>query len=529
MTKLESVINAILENLKRDLAKTTWQSRCRYFNQMIKLAESLSIKEPCQELYDAFTADDKGSSERHSMHKRCNKLVDSFAETHAKNEHGILFHEPPFPEKAIVQAFFHNYVFPIQNDVPIDYLIVKASIEMKYLHLTNSTTGQYWHSWLDIRRYFHAVNALMYNEMLIRDYLRAMDIRLKNHALEEWKWKINRKAAHVLMKVANSGCYHWTQIHKIPCCKTPEIEEIRQDYIHSLQQKNFRQSTIDLYGYVFRNSIEFAGIETRKDIQALSPEKILMVMEKFSNRCKRRSMSTILPILRSVLKFFYTNGLTQRELSGIVMGGFTHRNSVAAYISRENQKKMIAQLEKEPKRTRAVIFLVLRLGLRDCDICHLTFQDIDWRHDKIRLIQRKTGEPLILPLLPEVGNAIMDYILNERPKRNDSYPYIFLRKLAPYDKLTSVYNICSNLFHKMEIKPENGIATGVHVFRYSLVHKLLVSKVPHQVIQDTLGHTSKESTKPYLSMEESMLRLCALDLSVIGSISWKGDSIHGNL
>ena len=228
-----------------------------------------------------------------------------------------------------------------------------------------------------------------------------------------------------------------------------------------------------------------------------------------------------------MLKSLHTYRLIKRELSGMVMGGFVQRGSVASYIAEKNQAELITGLDKESKRTKAVIFIALRLGLRDCDICNLTFHEIDWQHDKIRLIQKKTGEPLVLPLLPDVGNALMDYILNERPKRNDHYPYIFLRKQAPYNKLASVYSTYSRLLNRMGIKPVNGNASGVHLFRYSLVHMLLAAKVPHQVIKDTLGHTSKESDKPYLSMEESMLRMCALDLSVIGRISWKGDSING--
>ena len=128
----------------------------------------------------------------------------------------------------------------------------------------------------------------------------------------------------------------------------------------------------------------------------------------------------------------------------------------------------------------------------------------------------------MLPLLPVVGNALMDYILNERPKRSDQYPYIFLRKQAPYNKLTSIYPTCSKLLRRLGIKPVNGTATGTHLFRYSMVHRLLAAKVPHQVITDVLGHTSKEPDKPYLSMERSMLRMCALDLSVIGGVSWRG-------
>lgn len=71
MTKLEFIISTALQQLQPDLASETWASRYRYFNQMLKLAELLNITEPCQELYDAFIADDNGSKERRSMHIRC--------------------------------------------------------------------------------------------------------------------------------------------------------------------------------------------------------------------------------------------------------------------------------------------------------------------------------------------------------------------------------------------------------------------------------------------------------------------------
>lgn len=209
------------------------------------------------------------------------------------------------------------------------------------------------------------------------------------------------------------------------------------------------------------------------------------------------------------------------------MGCFVQRSSVAAYLSEKDQAELVAQLEKESKRNKAIILLAMHLGLRDCDICNLTFQSIDWQNDKISLVQTKTDEPITLPLLPDIGNALMDYILNERPKRTDHYPYIFLREKAPHHKLSTVYLICSKLFSLLEIKPINGKSKGVKLFRYSIVHKLLAAKVPHQVITDVLGHTSKESDKPYLSMEDSMLKMCALDLSVIGRISWKEGALNG--
>jgi integrase len=233
-------------------------------------------------------------------------------------------------------------------------------------------------------------------------------------------------------------------------------------------------------------------------------------------------MTTILPVLRSLLSFFYIAGLIRNDMSGLVMNGSVQHGSVAAYISERDQAKLIVQLDKESKRTKAIVLLAMRLGLRDCDICNLTFQDIDWRDDKIKLTQTKTGKPLVLPLLPDVGNALMDYILTERAERDDHYPFVFLRRLAPYNKLTTVYPTCTKLLSHLGIKPINGTAAGVHLFRYSMVHKLLTAKVPHRVITDILGHGSKEADKPYMSMDEHMLRMCALDMSIIGSVSWQG-------
>ena len=115
MTKLEIVINTILQQLKSELANETWESRRRYFNQMLKCAKLLGITEPCAKLYDAFITDDNGSQERHALHVRCVKLVDAFTCTQARDEHGLPFNELPLPEDAEVYEFFQGQEFPPDN------------------------------------------------------------------------------------------------------------------------------------------------------------------------------------------------------------------------------------------------------------------------------------------------------------------------------------------------------------------------------------------------------------------------------
>ena len=522
MTKIESVVNLALERLKDELAESTWEARRYYYVQLLRCAESIGISEPCLELYEAFIADDKGSTERRSQLVRCVKIIDGIAGTNARNDCGILYNEPTMPSETEVQEFFCDQEYPILTDVCIDYIIVKSEIELRYLQLTSSTIGQYKNSWMDIRRYFYDSGTTGYDEALLLKYIHRNNILRNNGSIEEWKWKIKRKSAFVLIEVANSGSFRWKHITKETNCEFAEFETIRLQYLTTLKERNLRKSTISLHDYVFRKALKYAGVKSADDFASLSPASIQLIILNFSDVCNRRSMATILPILRSMLGYLNKTGFIGADLSGIVMGAFAHRGSVATYISEADQEKIITQLDKEPKRNKAIILLALKLGLRDSDICNLAFEDIDWRKDIIKLNQEKTGEPLILPLLPDVGNALLDYIFSERPKRSDHYPYLFLRSQAPFNKLNSVYHICSRFLERLKIEPINGKAKGAHTFRYSMVYRLLSAKVPHQVITDVLGHSSKESDKPYISMGEPMLRMCALDLSTIGRVSWNG-------
>ena len=154
--------------------------------------------------------------------------------------------------------------------------------------------------------------------------------------------------------------------------------------------------------------------------------------------------------------------------------------------------------------------------MRSIDIINLKLSDIDWRNDTISIVQQKTGQPLVLPLVPEVGNAIATYIMQERPESD--LPYVFLRSQAPYKQLTShssCWRISANAMKSACVRQEKGTQKGLRVFRYSLATTLLAEGVPVPIIASILGHSSKESTNIYLSVDEVHLKECALGLSGI--------------
>ena len=522
MANLEEIISVVLAQRKPQLAPSSFESLNFYCKQLSQMASKMNITVPCQKLYDAFIEDDRNSKERSSRHRQCVKLVDYYAGTHAKDEHGNSFNRSSLPTEDETQDFFKDMSYPISIQTTIDHLIIKSELEMRDLKLSSSTIGQYKHSWLDIRDYFNEQNAGIYANEVLQQYISEINGLRNKCLMNEWKWKMNRKAAHVLLEVADTGAFNWKPIQKNLSFTDHDLEELRTLYINTLSEKNLSKATIDLYDYVFRKTLLLAGIQTIEELARLSYAETQLIIESFSTICNKRSMSTILPILKTLLSFLSEHDVTDNNLSNVVMSRFIQKGNVSAYLSIEDEKRLIEQLEQESLRTKAIILLALRFGLRDSDVCNLTFQSIDWNKEKLCVVQQKTGESIIFPLLPEIGNALMEYIIHERHPRKD-YPYIFLRKQAPYNKIASAYPFCSKLLSKLEIQPVNGKTNGLHLFRYTLTHRLLAAKVTHQVVTDILGHTSKESDKPYISLEEPMLRMCSLDLSEIGKIHWKGD------
>ena len=524
MNKLEQVVGIVLEEIKPQLTELTYIARKSSLNRLLRFARANGFEEPCQELYDAFTKDYKGSKDIKFTLLHTVRLVDRVANTRGKDQSGRLLNEPPLPAESDALRFFAGCSFPLDVQVDINDLIVFSEHLIRQYDLSDSTVGQYRHSWIDIRRYCFDCGTPQYQEDTIKDYIHETTELYKSGKIKFWKWKINRKAAFVLIEAAETGAFRWGQIsHYDLSCGDAELDAVRGRYIQLLRERNLEPATVSLHDYVFRFGLKHAKITKLSELEALKEDSVNQIIAGFSTVCNDRSVSTILPILKMILRFYSDEGIVKQDYSGMVMHAYTQRNHVKAFIPSDEDADIEEALEKESVRNRAIILLALKLGLRDIDICTLEMDSIDWVNDRIHIIQKKTDVPITLPLLPVVGNAIMKYILEDRPRPDDGYPYVFRRVQAPYHRIQSAYPICSHFLERNGIHVSNNASKGVHVFRYTLVNRLLRARIPHQVITDTLGHVSKESDKPYLAMEADMLRQCALDLSLTGTISWKED------
>lgn len=527
MNELQKVIEAVLDQQKSVVASSTFDIRRRYLEHLSAHAEEMGITRPCQELYDSYVARATTPDLRFQLFHAV-RLVDKEAGTKSFMPEGMLYNEPAIPSPEESEMIFKAISFPIiDGSIDTGYLIRRAQREMDYLQLTASTNGQYMKAWRELYISMYLAGDTTFTRDKCNAFINDANQKHQDGTLHEWKRRIRRRAVCVLLEVADTGCFKWKQfMSRKVCCPEESMEVLRQQYKAFLKAQNLENKTINLHDYSFRSMMEGLGVGTVSELITLNPEMIQGMLVFLSGKLNLNSRGTVFPIIRQILSYLFTAGFVPADYSGMVLTPACHRMHLRPYITASDEEKLFRAMEEAPLRNRAMMRLALRLGLRDIDICNLRFNQIDWENDRIVLEQEKTGVTLCLPLLEDVGNAIMDYIMNERPKEAERYPYVFVRRQAPFKKLESMYMVCSGLFDQADIKTVNRNSRGPHVCRYTLTHKLLLNKVPHQVITDTLGHISKESDKPYLSMEEQMLRECPLDFSLIGQKYWKEGDGH---
>jgi len=238
----------------------------------------------------------------------------------------------------------------------------------------------------------------------------------------------------------------------------------------------------------------------------------------FVNTLAIYGLSTIshtLCALRGVLRYMHEKGMLADDLSTAVPKvRYSKKAKIPSVYTRDEIERMVRSIDRANpcgKRDYALILLAARLGLRASDITGMTFDSIKWEKNTIEIVQQKTGETVLLPLLNDVGEAIIDYIRFARPASESKA--LFLKLNAPHDVMLpkSIHHSVYTRLKEAGICIPPGKKHGPHALRHSLASALLEANVPIPVISEALGHTDTESTSVYLKIDLARLKLCALE------------------
>ena len=209
--------------------------------------------------------------------------------------------------------------------------------------------------------------------------------------------------------------------------------------------------------------------------------------------------------LRSLLRFLHLRGVTASPLAGAVPTAAGWKlSSLPRHLTQGEAARMVESCDLATvtgRRDRAVLLLLVRMGLRASEAAGLRLDDIDWRAGEIT-VRGKGSRHERLPLPPDVGEALASYLRDGRPARVQGRE-VFAGVRAPHRPLTrgAVTQIAARASRRC------GLGTVfAHRLRHTAAAGMLRGGASLEEIGQVLRHRRTLTTAIYAKVDYDGLR-----------------------
>jgi site-specific recombinase XerD len=289
------------------------------------------------------------------------------------------------------------------------------------------------------------------------------------------------------------------------------VNRITRDYAHFLDhQRGLSQVTIDNYRPVAQRFLEtrFAGGKVCLNKLCVSDITDFIVRDSVTF-CQRRVQLTT-TALRSFLGFLVHEGKITVNLAASVPTVANWRlTELPQFLEPKQVDKLLSscsQNTRSGRRDYAVLLFLARLGLRAGEVVQLSLENINWAAGEV-LIRGKSAREDRLPLLPEVGRALADYLKRDRPAC--ACRRVFIRMKAPRQGFFGSSAICCILRRALARAHLHPPHKGAHLLRRSLATTMLRHGASLTQIGEVLRHQLAQTTEIYAKVDVAALRALA--------------------
>ena len=209
--------------------------------------------------------------------------------------------------------------------------------------------------------------------------------------------------------------------------------------------------------------------------------------------------------IRTFLRYLVATGQCSNTLVGAVPKiAYWSLSTLPRSISPDDIEQLIdscSMTTLTARRDRAVLLLLARLALRAGDVAALELTDIDWREGRIRVAGKNRRE-FWLPMPQDVGDALVDYIQNERP--NSREQRVILKCIAPMRPAnrTLISSIVRRAINRTGMDTPSA---GAHLLRHSAATAMLAQGATLAQIGSVLRHSSINTTAIYAKVDTNLL------------------------
>jgi integrase/recombinase XerD len=405
----------------------------------------------------------------------------------------------------------------MDTTLPLQDLITQLEKELYRLHYNEQSIKYYRLMWRRIVAFFETEGVDHFTE---EAGLRFLEREYNFFELEK-AGKLTQSIINVFRVVRMLGDFqqHGSILRRYykqkELLQNDDFKKLLKQFTVHCQMKEYSKATQNHYRKIsekFLSFLESKCVSQCADISARNLNDYINTLLGYSYKTVEQQLCG----LRSFLRYLYSNQLHVEDLTEVIPAMKARKQTrIPSVWTSDHVTKLLEVIDRgnpSGKRDYAMLLLVARLGLRTIDLKRLKLENLKWQDNRITIMQSKTSSELNLPLLQDVGWAIIDYLKNGRPKVDS--PFVFLRHLAPLEPFSDEDRLHQIIIKymklaKIPISPQK--KKGMHSLRHTLASRLLKENTPLSVISDILGHVSSDSTAIYLKVDVEMLRECALN------------------
>jgi site-specific recombinase XerD len=217
--------------------------------------------------------------------------------------------------------------------------------------------------------------------------------------------------------------------------------------------------------------------------------------------------------LRTFLRFCWHQGYIQQRLDRAVPTLRTYKlATVPRGLTDQQAQQVLGGIHRNTdagRRDYAILQLLYTYGVRNAQVRALRLEDIDWPQNQILFKASKRGKDIRLPLTPEVGQSLLDYLYNSRPPC--SCPQVFLTCRAPYHPLSNSNSLSAIVQRHIRTAGIDIPNEGAYAFRHGFATRMLQQGHSLKAIADMLGHRHLGTTFIYTKVDFNALKQVALE------------------
>lgn len=276
-------------------------------------------------------------------------------------------------------------------------------------------------------------------------------------------------------------------------------------------EKGLSSQTISCRGRVVQALLDRL-CEGKTCMEKMTPVQVDAAMSRMilDGNLARISIRTYAAYLRAFLRYAETRGWCRAGLAAGIMAPCIYaQEGIPSGPSWDEVHRLLVTTEGDRPveiRDRAILLLLIVYGFRGGEVRQLRLDDLDWEGELITLRRPKQLRTQVFPLSRTVGDAILRYIKEVRPRT--SHREVFLALNGPYRPLgaPALRALVAWRLRALGVSVRH---YGPHALRHAFATHLLEKGHSMKEIGDCLGHSDPTSTYVYAKVNLACLRAVA--------------------